>query len=46
MTILREEIDRVLALVGVTGIDELRRELLSLPNHMRAMIDESAKTNP
>jgi len=45
LTILREEIDRVLALVGVTGIDELRRELLSLPNHMRAMIDESAKTD-
>ena len=46
LTILREEIDRVLALVGVTSIDELRRELLSLPDHMRAVTDESAKTNP
>lgn len=46
LTILREEIDRVLALVGVTGIDELRRELLSLPNHMRAVVENAVKTNP
>ena len=36
LTILHEEIDRVLALVGVTRIDALRRELLSLPEHMRS----------
>ena len=46
LTILREEIDRVLALVGVTGIDELRRELLSLPDHMRAVVENAVKTNP
>lgn len=35
LDILREEIDRVLALVGCRGIDELSHELLALPDNMR-----------
>lgn len=34
LAILREEIDRVLALIGCRGIDELNRERLVLPEHM------------
>jgi isopentenyl diphosphate isomerase/L-lactate dehydrogenase-like FMN-dependent dehydrogenase len=33
---MREEIDRVLALIGCRGIDELHGELLALPDGMRA----------
>jgi isopentenyl diphosphate isomerase/L-lactate dehydrogenase-like FMN-dependent dehydrogenase len=36
LTIMREEIDRVLALIGCRGIDELHGELLALPDGMRA----------
>ena len=35
LDILREEIDRVMALVGRRSIDELNRELLVLPNALR-----------
>ena len=35
LDILREEIDRVMALVGRRGIDELNRELLALPDNWR-----------
>jgi isopentenyl diphosphate isomerase/L-lactate dehydrogenase-like FMN-dependent dehydrogenase len=35
LNILREEIDRVMALVGRRGIDELNRELLALPDNWR-----------
>jgi L-lactate dehydrogenase (cytochrome)/(S)-mandelate dehydrogenase len=35
LNILREEIDRVMALIGRRGIDELNRELLALPDHLR-----------
>jgi (S)-mandelate dehydrogenase len=38
LTIMREEIDRVLALIGCRGIDELHGELLSLPDAMRAAL--------
>ena len=37
LTILHEEIDRVLALVGCTSIEELHRDLLALPDSLRAM---------
>jgi isopentenyl diphosphate isomerase/L-lactate dehydrogenase-like FMN-dependent dehydrogenase len=36
LAILREEIDRVLALIGCRGIDELNRERLALPEYMQA----------
>ena len=36
LDILREEIDRVMALVGRCSIDELNRELLALPDNLRA----------
>jgi isopentenyl diphosphate isomerase/L-lactate dehydrogenase-like FMN-dependent dehydrogenase len=35
LDILREEIDRVMALVGRRGIEELNRELLALPDNWR-----------
>ena len=35
LNILREEIDRVLALIGCRGIDELNRERLALPEYMQ-----------
>ena len=35
--ILREEIDRVMALIGRRGIDELNRELLALPDFPRSL---------
>jgi L-lactate dehydrogenase (cytochrome)/(S)-mandelate dehydrogenase len=35
LTIMREEIDRVLALIGCRGIDQLHGELLALPDGMR-----------
>ncbi len=34
LAILHEEIDRVLALIGCRGIDELNRERLALPEHL------------
>ena len=37
LDILREEIDRVMALIGRRGIDELNRELLALPDFPRSL---------